>query len=442
MSARNNSRQRYRQTPVYEFKGYRIRVYRVKNRFTAQFRGIHNSRERFEKATELDAVEAAKTRIRKLMDGDVQQLLLEEKVASDLLMPFGISMIEAARIVVKATTRLTPYGKGIGDAVDYFIERHKCTPITAGELVTEFIALKENKTGDKNVKDLKSKFRRFRKQYGDRLMTSLMSDELTVYLNAIPGSKRNQRNHHSALASLFKYGKTTGRLPKNFPTEMDGIERPKAEEPQINIFTPSELIALIRAGLAIRSRALAALLIQVFTGIRSEELCQTDPKKDRVRWGDVLLDDYPEINLRKNVSKTNKQRLVPIPRALARWLKLLKRRDDEPIFVTNEFDEQYQKIAAKAGLTWKKNGPRKSFSTYHSALIGSPKETAKGAGNSAAMVERYYTKAVRRVVKLAKAWFSLGPEKFGAAVRAYVNATRPKRAAKPTRTEKTSPHRA
>ena len=295
--------------------------------------------------------------------------------------------------------------------------------------MNELLAVKENETGDKNVKDLKSKLRyRFCKKFGDRLMTTLTANELTVYLRALAGSMRNRRNHHAALVTLFKFAKESERLPKDFPTEMDGIKKPKAEDPEISIFSPDELMALIRAGLAIKSRALAALLIQAFTGVRSEELCQTDPKKDRARWKDVLLDDYPEIHIRKSVSKLKKERFVPIPRALASWLRLLKLEDEDPIFSTNEFDEQYKKIVKKAGLSWKKNGLRKSFSTYHAALSGSLKITAKGAGNSAAMLDRYYNKATRRALKLAKVWFALGPDKFGEAVRNYVTATRPKRA--------------
>ncbi len=47
-----------------------------------------------------------------------------------------------------------------------------------------------------------------------------------------------------------------------------------------------------------------------------------------VRWKDVLLDDCPEIHVRRNVSKLNQERFVPMPRVLAKWLRLLKRGDE------------------------------------------------------------------------------------------------------------------
>ncbi len=52
------------------------------------------------------------------------------------------------------------------------------------------------------------------------------------------------------------------------------------------------------------------------------------------------------------------------------------------------------------------------------------------------MVSRYYNKATRRVGKLAKVWFSLGPEKFEDAVRTYLTALRSKSPQKLLRTKR------
>jgi integrase len=421
MSARVHSRQRYRQIPVYEFKGFKIRVYRVKERFSAQFRGPDNSRERFEKATELDAVDAAKERIRQLTDPEIQQKLLEEKAVAELLAPLKISLIEAVRMVVTSVERLRPFNIGIPQAIDYFVGSHTAKPIKVADLVEELIALKQRDTGIHNSKDLISKLRRgFCKKYGDRLIGSIISSELTVYINSYPGTKRTRRNQHSALVTLFEYAKANGYLHKGRPTEMDSVEKPKAGKPQKNIFTPEELVALIKAGLAIYSRALAALLIQAMTGVRSEELRQTDPRKDRLRWSDIRLDQpLPEIHVRDNVSKTGEERFVPIPPALVKWLRFLRLPGDEPVYTEFNLFGDYRQIAKKAGLRWKKNGLRKSFNTYDAALTGSFHLTSKAAGNSAPMVRRYYNKPTSQAGLVALQWFGIGPKKYGAIVRKY-----------------------
>jgi integrase len=421
MSARVHSRQRYRKAPVYEFKGFTIRVYRVKDRFSAQFTGPDKNRERFEKATELDAVDAAKERIRELTDPEVQHMLLEEKAVSELIAPLGISLIEAVRTVVTAVDRLRPFNIGIPQAIDYYLASHTGKPIKVADLVEELIAVKDRDTGLHNKKDLVSKLKNgFCKKFGDRFIGSIISSELTVYVDSYPGEKRTRRNQHSALITLFEFAKRHGYLPKGKPTEMDSVDKPKAGKPRKNIFTPEELAALIKAGLAIYSRALAALLIQAMTGIRSEELRQTDPKKDRLRWSDIELDQpEPEIHVRDNVSKTGEERFVPIPLALVEWLRLLRLRGDEPVYTEFNLFGDYRQIAKKAGFRWKKNGLRKSFNTYDAALTGSFHLTSKAAGNSASMIRRYYNKPTSQVVLVARQWFSIAPKKFGAIVRKF-----------------------
>jgi len=423
MSARVHSRQRYRRDiPVYEFKGFKIRVYRTKNRFSAQFAKADKTIERFERATEMDAVEEAKKTIRKLSDAEIQAVEVEISSAEQLLKPLGISLIEAARIVKTSVEKLIPFDIGIPGVVDYYLASHAGKPITVDDLVDELIAVKDRDTGLQNKKDLTSKLKNgFCKKFGDRLIGSIVSAELTNYVDAYPGVKRTRRNQHSALVTLFTYAKDHGYLAKGIPTEMESVKKPKAGKPQKNIFTPEELVWLIKAGLAIQSRALAALLIQAMTGVRSEELRQTDPKKDRLRWGDIWLDQpVPEIRVRDNVDKNGVERFIPIPPALVKWLRLLRLADDLPVYPVFNLFGDYRTLCKKAGLKWKKNGLRKAFNTYNSALSGSFHITAKAAGNSAAMIGRYYNKPTSQVSLVAREWFFIGPERFGKAVHKYV----------------------
>jgi integrase len=424
MSARIQSTQRYKRcTPVYEFKGFEIRVYRSQNRFSAQFRNSNNIRERVERDTEGEAVEAAKNLIRQLSDTEVQATVMENSSAELLLKPTGISLIEAARIVVTSVARLQSFSIGIPQAIDYYLASHTGKPIQVAALVEELIAVKERDTGIHNKKDLVSKLKNgFCKSFGSRFIGSILASELTVYVTSYPGAKRTRRNQHSALVTLFEYAKDNGYLPRGIPTQMDSVKKPKANKPIKNIFTPDELIALIRAGLAINSRALCALLIQAFAGVRTEELRQSDPRKDRLRWSDIWLNQaMPEIHIRIEVSKNDEERFIPIPPMLVKWLRLLRLTDDAPVYPVLNLFGDYRLIVKKAGLKWKKNGLRKAFNTYNAALSGSFHVTSKAAGNSASMIGRYYNKPTSQVSLVATKWFSIGPEKFGEAPRRYAS---------------------
>jgi integrase len=408
--------------PCYEFRGIEIRVYRGRNgRFSAQFTQ-GNRPVRVEKATEHAAVETAKNKIRELSNPEIQIVRAEKSSAELLLDPTGISLIEAARIIVTAVEKLRPFGVGIPAAVDYYLSGHQGKAITVADLVEELIALKTRDAGIHHARDLTSKLKNgFCQKFGSRLMASIIASELSIYIDSYPGSKRTRRNQHSALVTLFEFAKEHGYLPRGLPTAMDLVKKPKADKPRINILTPDELEGLIEGALAIFSPAVAALLVQTQTGVRSEELRQTDPKKDRARWSDVWLDQaVPEIHIRPEVSKTGEERFSPIAPALAQWLRLLRGSGNAPIFVGHNLYGAYRQIVKKSGVAWRRNGPRKSFNTYDAALTGSFRTTAKAAGNSASTIQRYYHRPTSQVGLVAKQWFSIEPKQFQAAVRKYV----------------------
>jgi len=423
MSARLHSRSRYRTVPSYEFKGITIRVYysAKRKRFAAHYKGPDGKPYRVEKGTENEAVEAAKSEIRRMSDIEVQIALREESAASEILKPIGVSVIEAARLIATYQERLVPFGASLGEAVDYFIQYHLCIPITVRELVKALLVEKGSATGEKNVKDLRSRLEnRFCNLYGDRLIQSLRSDELSRWINGLVCSQRNKRNYHAAIVTLFEFGKENGYLPKGKPTEIQLIKKKKADAVDIEIFNPDELIELIRSALAINSPALIPLLIQGLAGVRHEEIEQTDEKKDRLRWSDIRLDQpCPDIHIRRIVSKTKKERFVPLSPALATWLRRFRQKGSGYVYSRNSLYKDYRRVCAHANVSWRKNGLRKSYSTYDAALSGSAQVTAKKAGNSAEMVRRFYKKEISQASLLAFQWFSIGPRKFKKEVDAY-----------------------
>jgi integrase len=310
--------------------------------------------------------------------------------------------------------KLAPLGASLSEAVDYFVAGHQCPPATVDQLVAELLTLKTNDTGTHNAKDLRLRLEnRFCLTFGKRQIGSIRSDELSRWITAIPRKLRTRRNFYAAIITLFEYARENGYLAKGRPTEIHQVKRPKCGTSEIKVFSPDELKALIGAALLLGSRALAAMLIQCMAGLRHEELEQTNHKKDRLRWRDVRLDQAaPEIHVRDIVSKTGKERFVPIHPALVAWLRLLLQADNSPIYDRMSLSKDYARICKAAGLSWKKNGPRKSYNTYHTALSGSLSVTADAAGNSPGMITTFYRKELSQVGLLALAWFSLSPEKF------------------------------
>jgi integrase len=298
--------------------------------------------------------------------------------------------------------------------LSYYVRSHLGRPVRVADLIDEFLEVKSQTTGYHHVLGLRSRLKhQFGREFGERRLSSLKSDELQRWINSRPGSNRTRRNYHGALVTLFEFARDNGHLPKGLPTEIHLVKKPRAEVSPIKIFSPEELKKLIKAALQIKSRALVPLLIQSLAGVRHEELQKIDKKKDRLRWSDVWLNQpVPEIHIRPEVSKVNKERFIPLHPVLISWLRPLWKSGDDAVYGMNSLSQDYRRICKQADMAWKRNGLRKSFNTYDVALTGSIDKTAQSAGNSATIIRRYYRKEISQVGKLAVAWFSLSPRQF------------------------------
>lgn len=402
-----------KRVPVYTHWGVSISVYESSKRFSAQFVTNGSERYRIEKATEMLAVQAAKKKIEALLKVD-PTAEIEEHRASEIFARHGLSIIEAARLFDKYSRSLSEVGSTIADAVSCFLKQHSGEDATVEMIIEELIRSKERDTGLHHVSDLICRLRnRFGRDFAGRQIRSISGPDIARWLDALPLSSRSRRNYHSAVVGLFKFAKERGYLPDNLLTAPEKVRKPKAGRVLRQIYSPDELEQLITAGLKINSGGLIPLVIQAFAGVRTEELCQSDPNKDRLRWEDIQLDqDDPELHIRSDVSKTGEERFVYLAPCLRAWLRVLQKSSSGPVYPGKFICKDYAAITTAAGIPWKKNALRKSFNTYHTALSGSLADTATEAGNSEQMVRQYYRKTISQAGRIAREWFSLGPELF------------------------------
>lgn len=409
-SPKKSSPKRKAVIPAHTFKGYRIKIYASGGRFSAQFVDANRKRQRVEKATEAQALEGAKQKIRTLTDANAQEVALEETRASDILRPFGMTVIEAARLCASLSTRLQPHGTTIESAVDYFLQSCAAKPIPAETVVNELIAIKERDRGSEYIKDLRIRLAgRFCKAFGKRHLGEITKAELNVWLDSLLLSSRSRRNYHSALVTLFRFAQSRGYLPDDRPTAIERTIKPKADKPSRAIYEPEEMATLLTAAQEMGTPILPALAIAAFAGVRTGEICQVDPKKDRLQWEDISWQESgPEIHVREEVSKTGEERFIPMTPNLQLWLEPFRKRQG-PIFPGLRLDLTYPTLAKRAKIEWKKNALRRSYATYRSTASASINATVKELGNSESMLKRHYRRPIPEATAKAEKWFSITP---------------------------------
>jgi len=407
--------------PKYSHRGVAISIYSSGTRFSAQFVINGGKPDRIERGSEFQALEAARQKIDGLIQYNVGAE--NERSAEEILRPWNLTVVQAACLVDRALTKLSPLKAEMENAVQFFVEHHSGESIAVNEAVDELIEQKRRDTGKHNARDLESRLKkRFCLDFGNRLIHDISRAEISKWLQKLPHAKRGRRNFHTAIVTLFRWARSNGYLPEDKPTAAESTEKPRAGLVTKDIYTPDDLRGFIRAALKLDGSGLLPLVIQAFAGVRSEELCNRDSKKDRLCWSDITLHgDEPEIHVRAEVAKVGIERYVFIPAALASWLELCGQSHPKgPICIGSELWKIYSKLSEAAEIRWKKNGWRKSFNTYHSALSGVLEETADEAGNSEGMIRQYYRKPISRAKSTAKEWFSLGTWAFKDEVTAYL----------------------
>lgn len=398
--------------PRYVHWGIAISIYQSQDRFSAQY-AIEKHRFRVERKTEHQALRAAKTAIEETLKSD-PALEFEENCAEKILARHDLSLLEGSRLIERLSKALEPTGATLTEVVNEFVKQTSGTGATVEQVITAYIRSKERDSGVHHVADLRSRLeRRFAIDFAGQTINSITGPSLARWLDDLPVGSRSRRNYHSALVGLFRFAKERGHVADNLLTAPEKIRKPKAGRVTRQVFSPAELKALIATAFKLHHRCLLPLVIQCFAGVRSEELCQSDPRKSRLCWEDLLLDqDDPEIHVRADVAKTGEERFVFITPCLREWLQILRKTSSGPIYAGKYLWKDYAAISRAAGCPWKKNGPRKSFNTYHAALSGSLAATAAEAGNSEQMIRQYYRKTLSQASRTAREWFALGPDKF------------------------------
>lgn len=303
----------------------------------------------------------------------------------------GVSLVDAAKFYARH------HGRGI---------KHKAIADAVGEM----IAAKETAgVSELYLADLRYRLGVFRDAFHCDV-NALAPDDVKAFFERLRLSSRSYNNFLCSLRTFFTFAQNQGWLSKEAEL-LSRVERRKEKAAPVEIFTPSELTALLEQTTADLAPCLA---LAAFAGLRMEELL-------RLEWAD--LERSPGfVVVAAHKAKTATRRLVSITDNLASWLAASQRREGRiwPHSKAWLFESVRDAVRAinkerKAAdpskaipFVWKQNALRHSFITYRLAQIQNVNQVALEAGNSPQMIFRHYRELA--TPEQARTWFSIVPE--------------------------------
>ena len=293
---------------------------------------------------------------------------------------------------------LEAYGKGIGDAVAFYLEHLQATRSSkpVRDVADALIALKSKKgraARDRTLQEMRNKFDRFCLTFGERMIAEITADEVESWLDGLNVGSVTWNNERRNLHRLWNFA-----ISKDWATEntIAKIERQFVEPTKPGILTIEETRALLNAA---DESMVPYYAIALFGGVRDNEI-------QRLDWRAVnFLTNY--ITIEVGASKTRNERKVPITPNMKAWL-LPVAKSHGPI-TPDDVVEAKKATFKRAGIIkWPHDATRHSFGTYEMARTKHIGHVSEVMGNSPSIVKKHYQRAVE--FEKGDEFFAIMPE--------------------------------
>ncbi len=284
----------------------------------------------------------------------------------------GLSQRELSDFIT-AKRELAEYDKTINDSAKFLIdhlERVRRCKITVAQLADEVLKTKRQDGRSARYLDmLRLYFKRFRQDFGERLIADITVEELDRWLRDLPGSPKTRADYRANIGVLFSYAAQRRMIDFN---PISFTAKPKLIDKAPEIFTVDELRVLLETARQQAPDVLPMLAVGAFAGLRDAEIKRLD-------WSEIDARGHIEIKAAK--AKSARRRLIPIQPNLAVWLRPYAGMTGDVVPVAAR--GKVERVRKAAGLKcWPKNGLRHSFSSYRLAAINDAPHVAAELGHT------------------------------------------------------------
>lgn len=259
------------------------------------------------------------------------------------------------------------------------------------DAVAKYLAhLAQRKVMDTRM--IKADLERFAAAFPGRI-TDVTVDGLNGYLAGLGVGARRHNNIRATIVALFRWARLRDMLPDGTTVAEKTHPLPLSKAPVV-IYTPAEFHQMLQL---VPKKWRLGIAIGGLAGLRTEEIAG-------LRWEDIKL-GRKLIEVRAEICKTGRRRLVPIVPALAKVIRSSEACPGNMVVPRERLDNAIKHIRRLGGV-WKKNALRHSFGSYRCAMVKSAGQVALEMGNSEAVVRAHYLEIQDQ--KAAKKWFDSG----------------------------------
>ena len=264
-------------------------------------------------ANEAEALAAAHRLARQLSEREVVAASLTNAEASDYaaavqaLAPFKVALPVAASTLAECLKFVADLPNVLAACQHYAASRKTTTRKPVAEVVAELLAVKANRQASKRyLEDLRSRLNRFADAFR-KDACDVTTPEVQAWLDGFQLAAQTYANFKRCAHLLFEFAVARGYSAAN---PVAGCESRKVPAREVQVFTPTEMAALLRAA---SPEFLPSLAIGCFAGLRSAEI-------ETLRWEDVRISKGHIVVKADSEIAGASRRVVPMKENLAKIL--------------------------------------------------------------------------------------------------------------------------
>jgi integrase len=274
--------------------------------------------------------------------------------------------------------QLLPPGVTILDAVRFYLSRHgNLSTVTVADLGGAYLAkLAMDKAAAKYVEEQTRMVKVAEREFGPETLaaTALTKAKLVAFINADRNSYWNRYARRRIASVLISQAREQEVLKEN-PLEGWELKKPAGKRPAyLEVW---EVKAIMDYVWQHRPDLVASFALQLWSGIRTEELCRVVTAEKRpLAWSDI--DFGRKICVEAEVSKMSTRAVIDFwPHALTHWLAPV-RKSQGPVCPVLEFDDVKSKLIKAMNrerkelnqpkVNFRQNCFRHSFASYTCAF--------------------------------------------------------------------------
>jgi integrase len=312
--------------------------------------------------------------------------------AADMLKPYGISLLDAAKRIAQ-------------------IEKDKTASMDVAAALAAFLLEKDDK-GDWQRRAYEKMGTDLQTDFEGRMLSTITPTELYAHVDAYTGADTTFNSRATSIKTFWRW---CSKLPRNWCDlkTVEVLEKRKTRRSAIGVMSAEQCRTLLETAEEHYPECVPGFAISLFTGMRQAELARLDPD-------DIT---HEGITLRGDSTKTNRRRFVEMPAPLEAWLKAYP--VSETVLPANWFRKE-KAVRRKAGWgvwcdlfdppaapeespDWPDNGLRHTHASVMVAL-GKPLDNLTfefGHSGGAAVLKAHYV-GVMTKAEAIKIW-SIGP---------------------------------